>query len=1016
MNSLLKSLAAACRKHLTGEKLLVVPSLSAGHQLLEQLSQSGTAWLNLRPVTVFELAEEVAAAALKAEGLSLPAGGEELFLIEETLQEMNAAGSLVYFAPLKDAGLARLLYPTLRDVRLAGLLAADLDPATFVDRQKGREIIAVLSGYEQKLTQNKRADQALIYRLALAALDGGHPGLRAVLLIPAELDLPKLPFQFLSWLDAVEKIILPHEAVLGLDRPSRFYFTAHSPGEEGPLSRLYFTGNCVLNRQTDAGPDIFRAYGPVNEIKEVIRRLKTAGIPLDSAMLLPAVSARYTPLLFSVCERLGLPVTFADGVPLCFTRPGRLALALVRWLEEKYASRLFCRLLQSGDLELSAPGPNARLLREAGIGWGRHRYLPRLEALASSLLLRSEAARVEEEGDWVGYHAARAAHAAALQEAMTTILARIPETFEADNRVMFDFPALCRGLAEIVDNFACCSGRLDSEAKKTMEETLLAAARACPGQLPEKQALRRLRETLERATAAASPPRPGHLHVASIEQAGFSCRPYTFVLGLAAGFPGPGLQDPVLLDSERRNISPALPLCANAPEQQTFRLALALASRRGRVTLSFPCFDPVEGRASFPAAVVLQAHRLSQGDSSLDYSSLLASLGPPAGYIPHPATALAEEEWWLATAFDGRYDTGRAAVLSCYPGFAAGLAAESARTGSDFTAYDGHISASAALDPRQSGRPVSATQFEKLAACPYAYFLRYVLGIEPPDETDYDPGAWLDPLTRGSLLHEVYCLYLRRAYPPNGTPAPDLPLLISLAEDAIARTRAEIPPPGEVVFEQEKEDLLRGLEVFYRVIEASAGRPLYQEVPFGFGAEEVRAAGLGLADPVVLALPGGGELKVRGRIDRIDRGDGDHTYEVWDFKTGGSYGYEERHHLRQGRQIQHALNAYAAEAILKETGLDPRARVESAGYIFPTEKGEGRQFGRSRSRRGLALEALEKGLNLLSAGLFCVTSDSGNCTYCQYALVCRSNEAVPRSEAKKETPDLTLWKELQQYD
>ncbi len=1010
MNSLLKNLAAACRKYPTREKLLVVPSLSSGHQLLEQLSRSGNAWLNLRPVTAFELALRVAAAFLQAEGLSLTEEGEPLFFIEESLREMEEAGSLVYFAPLKDAGLARLLYPTLTEVRLAGLGAADLDPVAFLDSRKGREIIAVLSGYEQKLAQAKKADQAAVYRLAVAA---GRSLPDAVLLIPAELDLPKLPFEFLSRLDAVEKIFLPHEAVLGLERPSGFYFTASSPGGEGPLSRIYFPGNYAPNRQTDPDLEIFHAYGPVNEIKEVIRRLKTGGISLDSVLLLLADTARYTPLLFSVCQRLGLPVTFAGGVPLCFTRPGRLVLDLVRWQEEKFSSRLFCRLLQGGDLELPAAGRKARLLREAGIGWGRHRYLPRLQALTSALHLRAEAARVEEERGRADYHAAQAAHAAALQETVSAILSLLPEP---DERNLLDFPALCRGLARILEDFGRCSGRLDNDAKNKVREALRAAARACPHQLPEKLALRRLRETLEAVTAGDSPPRPGHLHVASIEQAGFTYRPHTYVLGLDSGFPGPGLQDPVLLDSERRNISPALPLCENVPLQRTFRLALALASCRGRVTLSFPCFDPVEGRASFPAAVVLQAHRLRKGDSNLDYSSLLTSLGPPAGYIPYPAAALAEEEWWLALAFSGRYDTGRAAVLACYPGFAAGLAAEAARAGSDFTAYDGRVSGAAALDPRQSGRPVSATEFEKLATCPFAYFLRYVLQIEPPDDTGYDPGTWLDPLTRGSLLHEVYCLYLRQAYPTGGTPAPDQDLLRKLAEEAIERYRSEIPPPSEMVFEQEKEDLLRGLQVFYRVIEESAGRPLYLEVPFGFGAEAANAAGLGLANPVVLSLPGGGKLKVRGRIDCIDRREADQTYQVWDFKTGSAFGYEERHHLRQGRQIQHALYAFAAEVILRETGADPGARVEWAGYIFPTEKGEGQLFARPRARRGEALSLLEKGLDLLAAGLFCVTADSGNCTYCQYALVCRSTEAVPRSEAKKEHPDLNLWKELQQYD
>src|SRR4029078_4257300 len=62
-----------------------------------------------------------------------------------------------------------------------------------------------------------------------------------------------------------------------------------------------------------------------------------------------------------------------------------------------------------------------------------------------------------------------------------------------------------------------------------------------------------------------SGPRPGCLHVDSIYSGGVSGRGHTFILGLDdSRFPGAGLQDPLLLDSERRQVSPQL-MTAAAP-------------------------------------------------------------------------------------------------------------------------------------------------------------------------------------------------------------------------------------------------------------------------------------------------------------------------------------------------------------------------------------------------------------------------------------------------------------------
>ena len=74
--------------------------------------------------------------------------------------------------------------------------------------------------------------------------------------------------------------------------------------------------------------------------------------------------------------------------------------------------------------------------------------------------------------------------------------------------------------------------------------------------------------------------------------------------------PGSGTQDPVLLDEERKRLSPDL---VTAAQQLTKRLDLfsrVLAGLHGAVgTLSYSCHNLADDREMFPSSVVLWALR-----------------------------------------------------------------------------------------------------------------------------------------------------------------------------------------------------------------------------------------------------------------------------------------------------------------------------------------------------------------------------------------------------------------------
>ena len=124
-----------------------------------------------------------------------------------------------------------------------------------------------------------------------------------------------------------------------------------------------------------------------------------------------------------------------------------------------------------------------------------------------------------------------------------------------------------------------------------------------------------------------------------------------------------------------------------------------------------------------------------------------------------------------------------------------------------------------------------------------------------------------------------------------------------------------------VLWEVAQEDILQDLERFlddderYRADEGM--QPRHAEYAFGFDGP-----------PVAMALPGGGEVRFRGFIDRVDVARDGLRAVVMDYKTGSSRQYEKMKDdpLMAGKRLQ--LPVYAlAGAGDAAAGCGPACRV-----------------------------------------------------------------------------------------
>src|ERR1017187_3784268 len=358
-NRLLQELAAFCEAHPIDEKILLVPSFAVGTQILDALARSGCAHLNLRPATIRSLALGLVGPELAKEGIRLLSRAQALALVEEASNEALASGS--YFHDLRmRPGLHRALLMTLSELEHARVPIDRLPPEAFEDRRKAAELSSVRRSLNASLERNFFATPDDVLARALARARKGGAGFQGVrFLRPEDLEL-----------SAAEEELVSHLAGARLTR------LAVDVADFAFASRTR----------------ILPATGEENEVRALLRRIVSNGIPFDHGEISSSEATTYDPLLFELFEEHGVPATFQDGLPASSSRPGRGALSFLEWISDGFSARVLATALGDGLIELSTVRPAgsragswrlARLLLRARVFRGRGRYLPRLAALRS---------------------------------------------------------------------------------------------------------------------------------------------------------------------------------------------------------------------------------------------------------------------------------------------------------------------------------------------------------------------------------------------------------------------------------------------------------------------------------------------------------------------------------------------------------------------------------------------------------------------------------------------------------
>jgi len=1060
-NRLLASLEAATAAYPLDRKLLVCRDRGEGRELLTVLALRTGGWIGWEAATLRDLAGEMAFVALAERGVRILDDVEQPALVDAALEGiLERGGTGAFGTSAEGIGFRRALAGSVEALRLARV-----EPDRLRHLPGGRErlhgLADVVQGYTRELERRKAGDLATALEEALASFGADLPLLQARIFVVPGLGTRGLTGRLLQKLLASGAVLLEADPVYGLDPPRHVLSgpgvkANGSSGREVPDPPARAGRRCPDEGQlelpmgdgagaTPAGgaggapvaaapptclswlhaPDrvpptaeplgieLFRASSPSSEVREVLRRIVSGGLPWDQVEIVATDPVTYGCAVDVLATRLEIPVTYTVGLPLERSRPGRAFRTYLQWLESGLHARPIWEALASG--EISPPAVDgrrpsaagvARQLRAFRVGWSRGRYQAALEWIAAAAADPGKLAGRDEE-DLDEEELTRRLEKrtlelrsleALLRELLASIPARLGEGSGAHRRswrhTRLPVAALAEGALRFMAFFRP-RGPAEADVLERVRERLGRVARVSTREAPFASALAELRQHLALRVPPPGTVGPlpwssggGLLHLTDLAHGGLSGRRCTFVVGLDAQRTSPGGEQDALLPDEdrlalrRSDSGPGnddLPTSWELLEERRYGLASLLAGLRGDVTLSYSGWDAADGSIQSPAPLLVQTLRVRERDPRLGFEDLERVLGRPVSPVPERGLAADESDVWLGALSHGELlFAGEELVRSGFPMLSAGLASTSARAGDSLTAFHGRLTGILELDPRgRSQQMVSATGLETLARCPLAWFYRYGLKVRRPEDPEYDPGRWLDPLQRGSLLHKVFERFGREyAGRQRELEAPSARrTLLRIVEEELERFVRLVPPPSAAARAADAEEVRRSALVFLRM-EIRSREGTWESFERVFGSDGVEPVPVGLAD--------GRTLRVRGRIDRIDRLP-EGGLRVIDYKTGMTRGYEKDAAdppFKGGRQIQAGLYPRVAEIL---TGEEVR-RFE---YRFPTERGENVTVEYEPGELQLALPIVERLLDLVAGGLFLATDDPEDCRYCDYRRVCR---------------------------
>jgi ATP-dependent helicase/nuclease subunit B len=792
----------------------------------------------------------------------------------------------------------------------------------------------------------------------------------------------------------------------------------------GHLQRRLGSDAPLPPNPADGTVRIASAPDPNREVRDALRTClrwaREDGIAFHEMVIAYRQADPYRPLIAGALREAKLPAYIDEGTPLAELPLGRRALALLDLLGGDLERASVIAFAADGGFPDATrerfPGSAAAwdgFSRKAGVVRGWDQWRDRLQAYRDA-----EAQRTDEDGNRPDWLDKRLSEIDGLRGFVQELAERI-----AERPPKGTWSEHLAHLATLFEPY------LDGHDPITGALTALARLDDLTEEISPERFDRTVRSVIEGLTADdARSGRAGAFRARGINVVDVnSLRHMRFravcVVGLAERhFPPSPKEDPLLLDAERTYLNQAmgwqLPLRAQGADTEPLQFGLALGAAEDRLQLSYPRTEHGSGRPLYAsgflrsAAEALAGERIQAEDlddvetgwfvrlpggrvgalqlddalDDVDYDRTLVEQDPrlaiPVVSGERPAVGRGRTAW-LARRFDPL-----------------------------LTAYDGGLTAAAqealAVHPKLSG-PMSPSAFQGYAECGLKSFLSRVLGLRALEEPEDLPR--ITALDRGSLVHLILERVLTELLPGDPPRAERREEHLALIEKIAAEEFESFAAHGLTghpqLWEIDQNVIGAELRLWYdaEVLDGVA-RPsdgAAFEVTYGLPLDP-GAPSLSRTDAVPLRV-GGHELKLSGKIDRLQWREGTRDFVVIDYKTGRQKD-KKTAVFDGGNALQLPLYLHGAAHLLGRDSSDGTAE-----YFYVSRRGRFARHVMTGAQLAASADEFDQILGAFAdamfGGLYPARPGEWTCRYCEFNGLCpHPIEHADRMKTKETDPRL----------
>jgi ATP-dependent helicase/nuclease subunit B len=801
--------------------------------------------------------------------------------------------------------------------------------------QSGEQVADVLRLFEvfQSEMVGRYYDDAALALAATEAARSQHPALRDVgaLVVFSPRPLARTEHGFVEALAEVEDVtvLLTTSGDPVADGPTVEEWEAHAvstpPASEPPAPTHVVSA-------PDADEEVRHA------LRMVIEQIE-AGTPLHRIALLSRHASPYAALVSNHLEAAGIPWNGANQRTLAQMATGRALLGLLNLPVSRFARSTVSAWLSVAPILHHEHGqvvPGHRwdaISRGAGIVRGREEWATRLDRYMEQL--RRERDSLDQSDDPADWRLSRLERSI---EETGALRAFTDELFQLLNRdAEGDWTSFSAWAGQLLERYVGTEASLAARLPEDIDvEGEIDAYRATSAALESLAGLADIRPTVDLATfrrvLQRELDRPAKrvrqfgegVFVGRLSDAAGTDFDHVFLLGMNDGVtPAKGSDDPLIPESMRDGIDGrdsrsirSRHLRSRSEERRIYLAALAAAPAH---TLLAARADlrgqqgQLRSRWLLESASRLAGRRLTNEDMEhLDepWHTLIPSFDGGLGSQTIAASLSERDLRSLRAAREGGRPIDAHPLAQDTPVLRHGWDAQNARRSRQFTRWDGRVEAppeSIILDV--ASREQSPTSLQRWATCPRQYFFATVLRVAERD----DPNELLSisPADRGTLIHVVLERFITERQPKSPETAwrdDDRDRLMAIAAEECLRAEEAKITGAPLLWRIDRARILRDIEAFPAVDEAfraDAGVvPVATELAFGGDV------------PITVDLGDGRIVRLRGRIDRVDRSADGERLVVTDYKSGSPSGYRKlgEDPVQAGRLLQLPVYALGARA------------------------------------------------------------------------------------------------------